>query len=112
MSTHQGTENDAELQEIHEAIVFLSEECRQKRQEENSAAVRDLSNHMMRLMKDRDSMLKERKRLISLAEAKEAVAKANDTLLQAVREIVPDYEHLILQRHAELHFETEQPFEG
>ena len=109
MNTRQ--EQDPEIAEIREVIVFLSEECRDQRQQENSAAVRDLSNHIMRLRKDLDALLEKRKKLITLAEAKKAVAKANDYVIQAVYEIVPDYAHLILQRQAELHLESEQPFE-
>lgn len=111
MNTHQENDVDA-IAELSEAIVFISQECKEQRIQENSAAVRDLSNHLIRLMKERDALLEKRKKLISLEEAKSVLAKADDIFGQAVDEVVPDYAHLIRQRQAELYFENDQPFEG
>jgi MoxR-like ATPase len=90
----------------------MAEELKVQRQEENSAAVRDLSTHIIRLMKERDALLEKRKKLITLSEAKAAIAAADDLLLRAIREVVPDYEPQILQLQAEYYLESDlQPFD-
>lgn len=111
MNTLPDNDDDSVEAELREAIAFLSDKCREERVNDNSAAVRDLSNHIVRLMKELDAHLERRGKRISLAEAKSAIMKANDALLDAIYEIVPDYAADILQRHAEKHFESDQPFE-
>lgn len=112
MNTLRETDDLDAIAELNEAIRFMADELKVQRQEENSAAVRDLSGHIIRLMKERDALLEKRKKLITLDEAKSALAKADDIMLQAIYEVAADFAHLILQRQAELHFETDQPFEG
>ena len=98
MNTLHETERrgaDRVLAELEESIQFLAEECTIKRQEENSAAVRDLSSHMIRLKKDIQSLQKERGILVSDSEARQTDLILLDYFWKAAERVVPERVHEI-----------------
>lgn len=105
-------QNEELLAELDSCILFLSDECKEKRAEDNAAAVRDLTSHIVKLKKERIALAEKMGKLISLAEAKQAISEANDPTIAAIEEIAPDLAPMIYKRAAELYYENEQAFEG